>query len=245
MNSVTLGAPWRCPSWSIGLTFCCTTGLSGKQRPTVLWCSSSLSLVTSLSEILGSSGPWGSCSNASIHCSSSFKHLCALHTSVASWRALSIFTFSAVRKIHPTLPAAVHAALFSKWELTVAPFQCSLVNRPLLHSLPPEPTPRGLWPHGTICYLVSTGFLHPVRPQAPLSAGYAATSSPVETQKFFRGVLWNSCGASICWASCRLRQLYHWSCLWHQLSCLADTTICWTQGRQAMSEEVGRRLEEP
>ena len=221
MNAVTLGAPWRCPSWAIGclcLTFCCTTGLAGRQGPAISWCSSSLHLPP-LSEILGSSGPWGSCSNANIHCSSSSKHLCALHTSVASWRALSIFTFRAVRKIHPTLPAAVHAALFSKWELAASPFQCSLLNLALLPSLPPESTPRGQWPHGTICYLGVTGFLHPVKPQALLPAGYPATSFPVEPQKFCWDVMWIFHGASICWVSCRVRQLYRWSYLWYQLSC--------------------------
>ena len=68
--------------------------------------------------MLASSGPWGSCSNVNIHCSSSSKHLCTLHAGVASWRAPSIFPFRAVRKIHPMVPAAVYATLFSKWELT-------------------------------------------------------------------------------------------------------------------------------
>ena len=78
-----------------------------------------LLITTSLSDLLGSSGPRGSCSNATIHCSSSFKHLCTLCNSVASQRARSIFTFRAVRKIHPTVPVAVRATLFGKWELTI------------------------------------------------------------------------------------------------------------------------------
>ena len=58
-------------------------------------------------------------SNATIHCSSSSKHLCTLCTGVASQRTRSIFTFRAVRKIHPTVPVAIWAALFGKWELTI------------------------------------------------------------------------------------------------------------------------------
>ena len=33
--------------------------------------------------------------------------------------------------------------------------------------------PKGLQPHDTTCYLVDTGFLHPVEPQEPLPAGYS------------------------------------------------------------------------
>ena len=122
--------------------------------------------------MLDSSGPWSYCSNARIRCSSSS---CTLHTSAASQRALFIFTFKAVKKIHPTVPAAVCAALFGKWELfTYNTFSILYVNHPLPPSLPIEPTPRGLQPHGTACYLVATGFLHLVQPQAPLPTGYSA-----------------------------------------------------------------------
>ena len=54
------------------------------------------------------------------------------------------------------------------------PFQCYPVNCPLPPCLPPEPMQRGLQPCGTTCYMVTTGFLHPVKPQAPLPAGYPA-----------------------------------------------------------------------
>ena len=62
-----IGAPWGCLLWAIGcscFTFCCTTGLTAKWRPAVSERSSPLSLTASLSEMLGSPGPWGSCSNA-------------------------------------------------------------------------------------------------------------------------------------------------------------------------------------
>ena len=70
---------------------------------------------------------------------------------------------------------AVCAALFGKQELMPrTPFQCCLVNLPPPPSLPLQPTSRGSQPHGTTCYVVATGFLHPVEPQAPLTAGYPA-----------------------------------------------------------------------
>ena len=56
----------------------------------------------------------------------------------------------------------------------VTSFQYYLVNHLLFHSLPLEPTPRRLQPPGTTCYMVATGFLHPVAPQAPQPAGYPA-----------------------------------------------------------------------
>lgn len=48
----------------------------------------------------------------------SSKHLCTLHTGVASWRALSMFAFKAARKVHRTVPVAVCAALCGRRELT-------------------------------------------------------------------------------------------------------------------------------
>ena len=48
----------------------------------------------------------------------SSKHLCILHTGVASWRALSILAFRAARRIHCTVPVAVRAALCRRGELT-------------------------------------------------------------------------------------------------------------------------------
>ena len=70
------------------------------------------------------------------------------------------------------VPAAVSATLFSKAPVTS--FQCSLANHPLPPSLPAESMLRGLQPHGTTRYLVVTGFLHSVEPQAPLPDGYPA-----------------------------------------------------------------------
>ena len=61
--------------------------------------------------------PQGSCSNINVCCSSSSKHLCTWLTCTASHRTLSVFSFRAVRKIHPRVPAAVRATLFGKQEL--------------------------------------------------------------------------------------------------------------------------------
>ena len=119
-----------------------------------------------------------------IHCSSSSKHLCTLHTGTASWRVLSIFTFKAVRKTHPMVPTAVGTTCFfffffptclpKRNSLPVTPFERYPVNCPPLPSLPLEPTPRGWQPQGTTCFMVAIGFLHPVEPQAPLPPGYPA-----------------------------------------------------------------------
>ena len=117
----------------------------------------------------------GSCSKANIHCSSSSECLCTLRTSVVSRSTLPIFAFRAVRKIHPTVPAAVCAILFIKWELTACNAISMLFGDPsMLPSFPPERMQKELQPHGATCYLVATGFLHPVEPQAPLPAGYPA-----------------------------------------------------------------------
>ena len=171
--------------------------------------------------MLGSSGPWGSCSNASIRCSNFSTCLCTLCTGVTSQRALStLLTFRAVRKIRPQcqrqsrLPCSANRS-----SPPLMPFQFSLVNCPLLPSFPPEPTPRGSWPQGTICYLVATGFLHPVKPQAPLSTGYPAKKGNYITDP-------------VCDTNCLVLQT-------------PLCTVCPTQGRQGMNEEVGRRLEEP
>jgi len=78
---------------------------------------------------------------------------------------------------------AVHVSLFGKQELTpLTLFQCYLVTRSPPPNLPPEATPRGSQPHDTTCYVVATGFLHPVEPQASLPAGFPAASSSVKTQ---------------------------------------------------------------
>lgn len=76
-----------------------------------------------------------------------------------------------IRKIHTTVPAAVHATLFGKWELRVCNAFSMLsgeLSTASLSSL--EPTMRESQPHGTTCYRVATDFLHPVEPQALLPA---------------------------------------------------------------------------
>ena len=127
------------PPWAVGhscFTFCCTTSHAAKWVPLVSQCSSSPSRTTSQHEVLGSSGPCISCSSMCIHCSSSSSYLNNLHTCAASRRALSIFTFSAVRKIHPTmqpqstLPCPANG---NSWPVT--PFQCYLMSHPLPPSL--------------------------------------------------------------------------------------------------------------
>ena len=57
-----------------------------------------ISITYCLSEMLGSSDPRGSFSNANIHCSSVSKCLCTLHTGAALHRAQFIFAFRAVGK---------------------------------------------------------------------------------------------------------------------------------------------------
>ena len=66
--------------------------------------------------------------------------------------------------------------------LPVTLFECYPVNRPPLPSLPPEPTPGGWQPQGTTCFMMATGFVHPVEPQALLPAGYPPNFSSVEPQ---------------------------------------------------------------
>ena len=118
-----------------------------------------LLITTSLSDLLGSSGPRGSCSNATIHCSSSFKHLCTLCDSVASQRARSIFTFRAVRKIHPTVPAAIHAALFGEWELTT----CNAFSMPFGDPSPTSQSSTGTYAKGIVPMLYGGLWLPPPR----------------------------------------------------------------------------------
>ena len=133
---------------------------------------SSPSLTALLSEMLGPSGLQGSCCNANIHCYSSSKLLCTLCTDVASQRPLSIFAFRAVRKIHPIVPAAVHATLANGNSPSVTPLQGYPVNCLPPPGLPPGPTPRGPRRPSTTCYAMATGFLHLLEPQASLPARY-------------------------------------------------------------------------
>ena len=132
--------------------------------------------------MLGSSGPWGSCSNANICWSGSSQCLCTLHSSTASQRALSIFTFRAVGKSTPMCQQQSVLPSSAKGNLPPAtPFQCSLVNHPPPPSLPPEPTLRGPQPYSTIYCTVATGWLHPVESQASLPIGRMGILSSTPT----------------------------------------------------------------
>ena len=165
--------------------------------------------------MLASSGPWGSCSIVNIHCSSSSKHLCTLYTAVASWRALSIFAFRVVRKIHPMVPAAVCATLFSKWELTTYN-TFSVLSGDL-----------------STAFQSSTG-VHPERTVATwchmLYGGHWLSPSN------------GASGFSTCWGSCRLCQLYCWSYLWCQLSHYIPLCALFTEPR--VGKAWAERLEE-
>lgn len=129
--------------------------------------------------MLGSSGPRGCCSNANVRCSSPYKRLCTLRPSTASLRALSIFAFRAVRKIHPTVPGS----LCSKRELTACNAFSMLAGKPSTtsQSSTGAHTSRITTTQYHVLY-VATGFLHPAEPQAPLLAGYSAGSSSVQPQ---------------------------------------------------------------
>ena len=109
-------------------------------------------------------------------------------------RAPSIFACRTVRKIQPTVPVAVHAALFSKWELTA----CKAF--PVLSSDPPTSSQSSTGAHtedrGQMVPLATWWSLasyiqwslrlpyvgHPagsssVEPQVPPSTGYPANYS--------------------------------------------------------------------
>ena len=92
----------------------------------------------------------------------SSKHLCTLHTGVASWRALSMFTFKAARKVYRMVPVAVLAPCAADGNSPPGtPLQCCPVNCPPLRGLPLEPTPSGSQPHSTTCYEMAT--VSPIR----------------------------------------------------------------------------------
>ena len=216
--------PLKMSPWATGcscFSFCCTTGLAAKWGPAVsqrssspssVSCSSSPSLTASSSEMLGSSGPWGSCSNASMCCSSSCKHLYTLRISVASMRALSIFALSAVRKIYSMVPVAVHATLFGKWELTARNAFSVLSGEPYVAS---QSSTR---PHAE--RVVATWY-HMLYGGHWLPPSSGALGSPT---CWYPADLLGASGSSACWISCLLCQLYHWSCSWCQLSCCS---YCW------------------
>ena len=98
--------------------------------------------------------PRGSCSNASVRCSSPSEHLCTLHTSQGSLRTLSIFTFRAVTKSTPqSQQQSVQPCLANGNSLPVTPFQSYPVNCPPPPSLPSEPTPTGSQRQSITCYM--------------------------------------------------------------------------------------------
>ena len=108
-----------------------------------------ITITASLSAMLGSSRPQGSCSNV-IYVALVLPSVCTLHAGVAFQRALSMFAFRTVRKIHPTVPAAVCDALFSKRELTAT---FSMLSGDLFAVFHPSPSqedlghrvPHALW----------------------------------------------------------------------------------------------------
>ena len=96
-------------------------------------------------------------------------HCTALH------RAGSIFTIGALRKICPQCqPQSIPPYSANRNSRPAMLFQCYLLNCPSPPSLPLELMLRGSRPHCTTCYMVLTGFLHPVEPHIPLPAGYPA-----------------------------------------------------------------------
>ena len=120
----------------------------------------------------------------------------------------SIFAFRAVRPIHPTEPAAVCAALFSKWKLTAS----NTFSR-----LSGEPTASQSSTRAQAKRISATGY-------HMLSGGHWLPPSS------------GASGSSTLWIWCWLYQLYCWSCSQHQLShCRTVGTVHWTHGRQGRS----------
>lgn len=115
-----------------------------------------LSLTASLSEMLGSPGPRGSCSNANIllpsisaRCTLVWHH--GEHSPCSPSRQPGRSTVQCQWQSVPPCAADGNSP-------PVAPFQCCPVNCPPLRGLPLEPTPRGSQPHRTTCYEVATVF---------------------------------------------------------------------------------------
>ena len=95
-----------------------------------------------------------SCSNPSIGCSSSSKHLCTLCTCAGT---LSTLACRAVRKIHPNVSALL-PCLSKENSPPVMPFQCYPVTCPPPPSFPPGPMPRGPRPPGTMWWPLASSF---------------------------------------------------------------------------------------
>ena len=109
------------------------------------------------------------------HYSNSSSHLCSSHICAASWRALSILAFKAIKKTTSWCQQqSVPPCPVNGNSPPVKPFRCYLVSCSLLPSVPPGPMLREPWPPGTTCYVLATGFLHPLELRAPLPAEYPA-----------------------------------------------------------------------
>ena len=109
------------------------------------------------------------------HYSNSSSHLCSSHICAASWRALSILAFKAIKKTTSWCQQqSVPPCPVNGNSPPVKPFRCYLVSCSLLSSVPPGPMLREPWPPGTTCYVLATGFLHPLELRAPLPAEYPA-----------------------------------------------------------------------
>ena len=128
-----------------------------------------------LSEMLGSSWPWGSCSNA-IYIALVLPSISAHCTLVQHHR--ENYPYSLSRESGKSTPwyqrQSVPPSSANGNSPPVTPFQCYPVTCPPPLNLPLEPKLRGSQPHGITNHMVATGFLHPVECQALLSAGYPA-----------------------------------------------------------------------
>ena len=154
-------------------TSCCTTGLTAKQRPAshnVHWHH------PSLAHSLRHWAPQGQPCLASAY-------ICMfpiLHFTYLQFMHLSSIKES---NVHTGLQRLGKPISWSQWwhmayylangnSPPVMPFQYYPVTCPPSPSLQLGPTLKGLWPPVTTYYVVSTAFLHPLEPQAPLPAGY-------------------------------------------------------------------------
>ena len=165
--------------------------------------------------MLGSSGPQGSCCNANMHCSSPSKRLCTLSTGAALPMVRSIFALRIVRKIHPTVSAAVQDTLLSKQELSACN-ACSACN----------PFTASQSSTGAEARRITVTKYHTLYGGHWLPPFGGTSGSPthcVSCQLFFSG----ASGASLCWVSCRPCQLYcSSSCSQCQLSCYSHCLHC-------------------
>ena len=135
------------------------------------------SLTALLSEMLTSSGPPASCSDASICCSGSSKRLHIGHQCSATHIHLQ-----GGQENLPHVASSSPCCLAGQRGTRCLQAFSVLSGEPSTASQSSTGTHLGgSWPHGTTCYVVAAGFLHPVESPALLPAGYPATSS-VEPQ---------------------------------------------------------------